>query len=147
MAEIRWTHQAADDLESITEFISQDSSHYARFFALEIIEAIERLGDFPELGRVVPEKDDPIIREIIMGNYRIVYRLKDNLIELLTIHHGAAISWNFYEVHGLKFRGKGGQVYTYSTREDVVREEYDFLAVFPREEGDTDYWEVEFPVE
>jgi len=91
MAEIRWTHQATDDLKSITEFISQDSPHYARLFALDIIEAIERLVDFPELGRMVPEKDDPIIREIIMGNYRIVYRLKDNLVELLTIHHGARL--------------------------------------------------------
>ena len=91
MAEIRWTHQAADDLESITEFISQDSPHYARLFALDIIKAVERLIDFPELGRVVPEKDDPLIREIIMGNYRIVYRLKDNIVELLTIHHGARL--------------------------------------------------------
>ncbi len=66
MAEIRWTHQAADDLESITEFISQDSPHYARLFALDIIEAVERLVDFPELGRLVPEKDDPLFREIII---------------------------------------------------------------------------------
>jgi len=67
--------------------------------------------------------------------------------KFLGVTHGAAISWDFYEVHGLNFRGKGGQVYTYSTRENVVREEYDFLAVFPREEGDTDYWSVEFPAE
>ncbi len=67
--------------------------------------------------------------------------------KFLGFAHGAVISWDFYEVHGLEFRGKGGQVYTYSTRENVVREEYDFLAVFPREDGDTDYWSVEFPAE
>ena len=67
--------------------------------------------------------------------------------KFLGVARRAVISWDFYEVHGLEFRGKGGQVYTYSTRENVVREEYDFLAVFPREEGDTDYWRVEFPVE
>ncbi len=68
MAEIRWTHQAADDLESITEFISQDSPHYARLFALDVFAAVERLIHFPKLGRVVPEKDSPLIRELIMGN-------------------------------------------------------------------------------
>ena len=67
--------------------------------------------------------------------------------KFLGVAHGATISWDFYEVHGLHFRGKGGQVYTYSTREDVVREEFDFLAVFPREERDTDYWSVEFRAE
>jgi len=67
--------------------------------------------------------------------------------KFIGVTHGAAISWDFYKVHGLKFRGKGGIVYTYLTHENVVREEYDFLAVFPREEGDTNYWRVEFPVE
>ena len=67
--------------------------------------------------------------------------------KFLGVEHGAAISWDFYEVHGLNFRGKGGQVYTYSTRENGIREEYDFLAVFPRKDGNTDYWRIEFPVE
>ncbi len=67
--------------------------------------------------------------------------------KFLGIAHGATISWYFYKVHGLDFRGKGGKVYTYSTRENAVRKEFDFLAVFPREEGDTDYWRVVFPVE
>ena len=91
MAEIRWTLQAADDLESITEFISQDSSQYARLFALDVFAAVERLLHFPELGRVVPEKESPHIRELIMGNYRIVYRLRDNHVELLPIHHGSRL--------------------------------------------------------
>jgi hypothetical protein len=66
----------------------------------------------------------------------------------LGVAHGAAISWDFHEVHGLQFRGKGNQVYTYSTSgEYEASEEFDFLAVFPREEDDTDYWRVEFPVE
>lgn len=91
MAEVRWTPQAADDLESTTEFISQDSPHYARLFATDIIEAVERLVDFPNLGRIVPEKNDPLIREIILGNYRIVYRLRNEIVELLAIHHSARL--------------------------------------------------------
>ncbi len=65
----------------------------------------------------------------------------------LGVAHDAAISWDFYEVHGLKFQGKGGEVCTYSTHENMVRDEYEFLVVFPREEGNTDFWRVEFPVE
>ncbi len=91
MAEIRWTHQAADELESITEFISQDSPHCARLFAIDVLTAVERLIPFPKLGRVVPEKNSPLIRELIMGIYRIVYRLRDNLVELLTIHHSSRL--------------------------------------------------------
>jgi hypothetical protein len=67
--------------------------------------------------------------------------------KFLGVAHGAAISWDFYTVHGLEFRGKGGQIHTYSTHDDVVSEEYDFLAVFPRKESDTDYWSVVFPAE
>ena len=48
MAEIRWTIQAADDLEGIVNFISADSEHYARLLAVDILEAVERVGAFPE---------------------------------------------------------------------------------------------------
>jgi len=64
----------------------------------------------------------------------------------LGVAHGASVSWDFYEVHGLEFRGKGDQVLTYWTTDNVVREEYDFLALFPRKQDDTDYWRVEFPL-
>jgi len=66
MAEVRWTPQAADDLESITEFISQDSPHYARLFATDVVEAVEQVASFPNLGRIVPERNDPLIREILL---------------------------------------------------------------------------------
>ncbi|MCX6339339.1 MAG: type II toxin-antitoxin system RelE/ParE family toxin [Candidatus Aureabacteria bacterium] len=91
MAEVRWTPQAADDLESITEFISQDSPHYACLFATDVVEAVEQVANFPNLGRIVPERNDPLIREILPGSYRIVYRLRAELVELLTIHHGARL--------------------------------------------------------
>lgn len=91
MVEVRWTRQAAVDVESITRFISKDSPHYARLFVVDIFEAIEQLIKFPGSGRVVPELKDPAIRELILGNYRLVYRFKKDLIELLTVYHGARI--------------------------------------------------------
>ena len=58
MAQVRWTSQAARDLETITEFIARDSSHYARLFAIDVIQAVERVSAFAASGRVVPEQGD-----------------------------------------------------------------------------------------
>ena len=91
MAEIRWTPQAADDLEAIADFISEDSTHYAGLFVIDVLNAVQRLKNFPQSGRIVPESNDPIIREIILGNYRIVYRVKPDLVEILTVYHGARL--------------------------------------------------------
>lgn len=91
MAEVRWTPQAADDLEAITEFIALDSQEYARLFAIDVLAAVERVGTFTRIGRIVPETNNPAIREVILGDYRIVYRIRDNLIEVLTIWHAARL--------------------------------------------------------
>ena len=58
---------------------------------VDVLTAVERLERFPESGRIVPEKNDPKVREIILGNYRIVYRRRVDVAELLTIHHGARL--------------------------------------------------------
>jgi len=91
MAQVRWTSQAVDDIESIAEFISQDSIHYASLFVSDILAAVERLEHFPQIGRVVPELNDLVIREIILGDYRIVYRLSGETAEVLTVFHGGRL--------------------------------------------------------
>ncbi|MCX7010863.1 MAG: type II toxin-antitoxin system RelE/ParE family toxin [Kiritimatiellaeota bacterium] len=91
MAQVRWTLQAADDLEAIVEFIATDSPHYAQLLAMDVLRTVERLAVFPRSGRAVPELRDIALREIILGNYRIVYRTKKDLVEILTIYHGARL--------------------------------------------------------
>ena len=91
MAEVRWTLQASGDLDSIAEFIAKDSPQYARLFVTDIFQAVERLREFPQSGRIAPELNDPIVREIILGNYRLVYRFKAELIEMLTVYPGARL--------------------------------------------------------
>lgn len=76
MAEVRWTEQAADDLEAIVDYIARDSPHYASLFCLNIMAKIERLEFIPMLGRIVPEMNARTVREILLGNYRIIYRLR-----------------------------------------------------------------------
>jgi plasmid stabilization system protein ParE len=91
MVEVRWTPQAADDLDAIAEFIGHDSEHYACLFVMDVLQAVERLVDLPRIGRVVPEMNDPAIRELILGNYRIIYRLHTELAEILTVHNGTQL--------------------------------------------------------
>ena len=71
MAEVKWTPQALDDLEAICLFIARDAPPVAAVFAQGAFDATDRLANFPESGRIVPEMNDPNFREIILGNYRL----------------------------------------------------------------------------
>jgi len=52
---------------------------------------VDRLRQFPASGRVVPERGDPTIREVLVGSYRIVYRLVNETAQVLTVFHGARL--------------------------------------------------------
>ena len=74
MAEIVWSLKAENDLNEIIDYIAQDSLEYALSFYEEVREKIEILIQFPKMGRVVPELGEPNIRELILRNYRIIYK-------------------------------------------------------------------------
>jgi plasmid stabilization system protein ParE len=86
---LRWTFQAAEDLEAIKKFIERDSPTYARQVAEELYAAAVGIAVFPDMGRVVPERSEAQIREVQRPPYRIIYRRTAALIEVLTIHHSA----------------------------------------------------------
>jgi toxin ParE1/3/4 len=52
---------------------------------------VKSIPDFPKAGRVVPEYDDENLREKILGNYRIVYRIKKDAFEIVTISSGSRL--------------------------------------------------------
>ena len=90
MVNVIWTEVAIEDLRLIHEYISKDSGFYADRFAEKIITRVKQLENFPKSGRVVPEFNSPIIRELIEGNYRIIYKIAgDNKIGIVRIHHVA----------------------------------------------------------
>lgn len=90
MTEIVWTDLAIRDLEEIENYISKDSLKYAEITISKLIRKADILITHPLAGRVVPEKGDEKIRELIEANYRIVYRLVTNeLVHILTVYHGA----------------------------------------------------------
>ena len=88
---IVWTRRAVADVQAITQFIARDSPHAAQLVAERIVAAVERLAAFPQSGRIVPEIADPVMREVIHGSYRIVYRLIREEVHILTVHHAARL--------------------------------------------------------
>lgn len=91
MAAVRWTEQAVDDLEAIVNYIALGSDHYARLLVTDVFAAIERAALFPNAGRIVPEADNSDIREILLGNYRIIYRIKYDAIVIVALYHSARL--------------------------------------------------------
>jgi addiction module RelE/StbE family toxin len=92
MAKLNWTEQATNDLISIGHYIERDSFNYAKIQIKRIRTKARILRKFPLSGRIVPELDNDFIRELILGNYRIIYKIisKDR-IDILTIHHSAQL--------------------------------------------------------
>ena len=88
-SEIRWSPRAAANLEAICNYIAGDSEFYASLFAKKVIAIVDSVAEFPRAGRMVPEYGDENLRERIHGNYRIVYRVKKDLVEVVAICHGA----------------------------------------------------------
>jgi len=88
MSTVKWTKTALDDLDSIKEFIARDSIHYAEKFVDDAFAATDNLELFPEMGRIVPERNDPDFRELIFGSYRIMYKIDNNHCFITTMIHG-----------------------------------------------------------
>jgi toxin ParE1/3/4 len=89
MVKIIWTQRSLTDLKSIAEYISQDSIKYASLTVERIINVTSYLETNPKIGRMVPElRRQDKIREIILGNYRIIYKITSiQTVHILTVHH------------------------------------------------------------
>lgn len=79
------------DLRSIKYYISRDSSVAADRFGEKLFSKHKILKHHPEIGRVVPEIKNMTVREIIVGNYRIMYRvnISKNQVRILRYWHAA----------------------------------------------------------
>jgi len=89
MVNIIWTEYAIEDLRSIHEYISKDSKRYADRFVEKLMERVDQLENFPKSGRIVPEFNSATLRELIEGNYRIIYKISGNQIAITRVHHSA----------------------------------------------------------
>lgn len=85
-----WSRKALGDLRGIKDYISQDSTRYAHLQIERIRSAASHLGRFPQMGRVLPEFPDEPWREILTGNYRVIYRIdaEGARVVVLAVVHG-----------------------------------------------------------
>ena len=84
---MRWTHTSKLDLMQIFRYIAKDSVYYAKKVANNIIDKADYLADFPNMGRKIEEIDDDNLREIIVYSYRVIYRVDEDDVNILTIVH------------------------------------------------------------
>lgn len=90
MVQLNWTLLARNDLKAIFEYISKDSKNYAKLEILKIQLRTQILKVQPLIGKEVIEIGNIAVRELVEGNYRIIYKLVDkSSIDILTIHHSA----------------------------------------------------------
>ena len=83
-----WSGKALADLESIAEFIEQDSLFYARAVVAKVVAATREISQFPMAGRIVPEMLDSEIREKFVFNYRVIYRIDGECATIIAVIHG-----------------------------------------------------------
>ena len=83
-----WSDQAGRDLDAIGDFIALDDPVVAVQWIERLVDAAERLAHAPRMGRKVPEFGREDVRELIRGNYRMVYRVAKERVEVLTVFEG-----------------------------------------------------------
>ena len=86
---VTWTNHALQQLSEIYEYIETDSPYYALQMVDRLTDRSKQIAKFPRSGRVVPEYNHPDVREVIEGSYRIIYKIKKNQIDILSVIHSA----------------------------------------------------------
>jgi addiction module RelE/StbE family toxin len=91
---LKWSEEALEDVESIANYIEKDSPTYAKSVVSKFFEKAELLQDFSELGRKVPEINNPQIREIFVYSYRLIYKIERTKILFIAVVHGRRLLEN-----------------------------------------------------
>lgn len=88
MAKVVWSPQSIEDIEQIAQFIAKDSIKYAQTQVSNILASTKILAKFPKSGALVPELNNSKIRQIVVGYYRVIYRVSSpKQIDILTVYH------------------------------------------------------------
>jgi addiction module RelE/StbE family toxin len=83
VAEVVWTEEALSDLNAIGEYCDRTSPQYASVIVDTLYTSVERLTEHSKMGRQVPEVEHESLRELIVENYRVIYQLRGEEIEVI----------------------------------------------------------------
>ena len=84
---IQWSPLAVDRVSEIADYIARDNPLAADKWARSVFDRVKQVEDFSESGRYVPEISRKDIRELVYGNYRIIYRVEAKVVSILTVRH------------------------------------------------------------
>mgnify|MGYP002763560430 CR=1 FL=1 len=87
MADVVWTEEALSALEAIGDYFERTSPQYASTIVDRLYACVEPLAEHPKMGRRVPEVDHESLRERIVEGYRVLYQLREDRIEIITVVH------------------------------------------------------------
>jgi plasmid stabilization system protein ParE len=83
--QIFWTARAISDLSEIENYIAHDKPEAAGRVASHLLSSVEHLAEFPHLGK--PGRR-PGTRNLVASPYIVTYRVRRNLLEILSVWHG-----------------------------------------------------------
>ena len=84
---VNWSAEAKRDLADMVDYYEDRSPEYARALVRQIYESVGRLEQFPQMGRYVPELSLKSFRELIVAEYRVVYLVSNEEVDILVIAH------------------------------------------------------------
>ena len=82
-----WSSKAVEDVDAIATYIARDSPSYAAAVVQKILDTTRHLNHCPLAGSTVSEFDDPAIKEKLAYTYRLIYRVRDQLVTVAAIVH------------------------------------------------------------
>ena len=86
-----WTPRAQRRLQEIHEHIASDQPGNALNWVSRVLDRSDQIGGQPRSGRIVPEYQRETIREVFEGDYRIIYRIRSQQVDVLTVRHRARL--------------------------------------------------------
>ncbi|CAN5222056.1 hypothetical protein BH09BAC4_BH09BAC4_48970 [soil metagenome] len=86
---IIWTDEAKEDLRDVLHYLSRSPLAYVDNWSNDLTKKLGLLESFPEMGRKVPEKEVSYLREILVGNYRLLYIFLNHTITIIGVRHQA----------------------------------------------------------
>ena len=84
---VKWAPLALDRVAEIAAYISEDNPVAAEKWVRDAFARVGQLKQFPKSGRPIPETPRKDIRELVWGNYRIIYRIDTRQVSILTVRH------------------------------------------------------------
>ena len=88
---IQWSPLAVERISEIADYIAMDSPVASEKWVHSIFDRVGQIKDFSQSGRSVPELNRKDVRELIIANYRIIYRIEARAVSILTVRHSRQI--------------------------------------------------------